>query len=71
MRWAREDHFAEHKRDKDMFVEASRVAATLARESGTGETRVDVCVNCGNTFEQERKRGRPRKQCNDCLEKGK
>jgi len=65
--WEREDHFNEHKRNRSMLIEASRVAATLALESGNGEVRVDVCVNCGNTFEQERKRGRPRKQCFDCL----
>jgi protein-arginine kinase activator protein McsA len=68
--WEREQHFENHKRNKEMFLEASRVAANFARESGTGETRVDVCVNCGSTFEQERKRGRPRKQCFDCLPKG-
>jgi hypothetical protein len=65
--WDREEHFNDHKRDRGMFLEASRIAANLAREEGTGDTRTDVCVNCGEAFTQERKRGRPRKQCYDCL----
>ena len=65
--WHREEHFKAHKNQRAMFVEASRVAASLARETGNGEIRTDVCVNCGNTFEQERKRGRPRKKCYECL----
>lgn len=34
--------------------------------SSTGETREDICRTCGNTFEQERKRGRPRVVCYIC-----
>jgi len=69
--WDRESHFHAHKNQRAMFVEASRVAASLARDTGNGEIRTDVCVNCGNTFQQERKRGRPRKKCYECLpEKG-
>jgi hypothetical protein len=45
--WNREEHFGDHKRDRGMFLEASRIAANLARETGTGDTRTDVCVNCG------------------------
>lgn len=67
MRWERETHFAKHKNDKAMLIEANRVAATLAAANDTGDTRIDICTNCGETFEQERRRGRPRKQCFDCL----
>lgn len=64
--WKREEHFQAHKKQRSMLLEASRVAANIARESGNGETRIDVCIQCGNTFEQERKRGRPRKVCYEC-----
>ena len=65
-RWDRLDHYENHKREIAMILEANRVAANL-NQSGTGDSRMDICTSCGEAFEQERKRGRPRKKCFKCL----
>lgn len=66
-RWKRKKHFEAHVKERAMIQEAARVAATINRESGNGDSRTDVCVTCGSEFVQERRRGRPRKKCYTCL----
>jgi hypothetical protein len=66
--WKRKEHFEAHKTERKMIREASALAARLNQErGGNGDTRIDVCIQCGQEFQQERKRGRPRKKCYDCL----
>lgn len=56
----REQHFLTHYREPQ-----TKVSGDVVYEI-QGEIRIQDCIECGNPFEQKRKRGRPQLKCEEC-----